>query len=228
MTALNTLEGSDHTGDCGLFHTGVGGGPTGAGELRCWTLPNSVMAMAEANYGRLGDNQALRYMHTISNDLMLEMPGALPEISPSPEYDPFVDFRDRAMFMQAWSSYGVQWPVINNFLGIRPDVPHRRLSVVADVPDSWPGLSVRRLRVGGGHLSAAAERQGDTYTTTVGQAPGSWRLTIGHVLPAGADVGAVTLDGERVLPDIRDTTRGREVSVRTTTGSAHTLVVTTR
>ena len=74
------------------------------------------------------------------------MPGALPEISPSPEYDPFVDFRDRAMFMQAWSSYGVQWPVINNFLGIRPDVPHRRLSVVADVPDSWPGLSVRRLQ----------------------------------------------------------------------------------
>jgi len=227
-TALNTLEGSDHTGSCGLFHTGVGGGPTGVGELKCWTLPNSVMALAEANYGRLGDNQALRYMHTISGDLNLEMPGALPEISPSPEYDPFVDFRDRAMFMQAWSSYGVQWPVINNFLGIRPDVPHRRLSVVADVPDSWPGLSVRRLRVGHGQLSAAAERQGGTYTTTVGRAPDGWRLTIGHVLPAGAEVGTVTLDGVRVLPTVRDTTRGREVSVGTNTGSSHTLVVTTR
>jgi hypothetical protein len=34
----------------------------------------------------------------------LEMPRALPEIAPSPQYDPFVDFRERAMLMQAWSS----------------------------------------------------------------------------------------------------------------------------
>src|SRR5215211_5188664 len=121
--ALDTLESSDFTGSCGLFHTGAGGGPTGAGEQKCWTLPTSVMAVAEANYGRLGDKQAPFYMKSIANQLDLEMPGALPEISPSPEYDPFVDFRERAMFMQAWSSSGVPWPVINNFLGIRPDVP---------------------------------------------------------------------------------------------------------
>jgi glycogen debranching enzyme len=226
--ALNTLESSTFTGSCGLFHTGVGGGPTGAGELKCWTLPTSVMAVAEANYGRLGDKQAPFYMRSIANQLDLEMPGALPEISPSPEYDPFVDFRDRAMFMQAWSSYGVQWPVIHHFLGISPDVPAGSLAVVPDVPDDWPGLSVKNLQVGSGTIEASASHDGDSYTTKVSASTTGWNLTIGHTLPAGATVETVTLDGESVEPDdVVDTYRGREVRVETSTGDPHTLVVTT-
>jgi glycogen debranching enzyme len=224
--ALNTLESGDFTGQCGLFHTGRGGGPTGAGELKCWTLPTSVMAVGEANYGRLGTSQALFYMKSIADQLDLEMPGALPEISPSPEYDPFVDFRDRAMFMQAWSSYGVQWPVIHHFLGISPDVPARSLSVVPDVPESWPGLSVQNLRVGSGTVAASASRSGKRYTTEV-SVPAGWKLTIGHTLPAGATVKTVTLDGRSVQYSVVDTTRGREVRVETTTDQRHTLVVTT-
>jgi glycogen debranching enzyme len=226
-TALNTLESSDFTGSCGLFHTGAGGGPTGAGEKKCWTLPTSVMAVAEANYGRLGDKQAPFYMDSIAKQLDLEMPGALPEISPSPEYDPFVDFRDRAMFMQAWSSYGVQWPVIHNFLGIDPNVPASSLSVVPDVPESWPGLSVQNLKVGDGTMKASASRKGKRYTTKVDAAPTGWTLTIGHTLPAGATVKSVTLDGKSTTYDVVDTTRGREVHVKTSTGTSHTLIVTT-
>lgn len=225
-TALDTLESPTFTGECGLFHTGQGGGPTGAGELKCWTLPNSVMAVGEANYGRLGDNQALYYMRTIAEQLDLEQPGALPEITPSPEYDPFVDFRDRAMFMQAWSSYGIQWPVIHHFLGVRPDVPRGRLTVVPDVPDGWPGLSVSSLRVGGGTMSAAGRVVGDRYVTTV-ESPAGFELTIGHVVPPGATVESVTLDGAAAPYEIRDTTRGREVLVHTTSDEPHELVVTT-
>src|SRR5215203_2996670 len=225
--ALNTLESGDFTGSCGLFHTGKGGGPTGAGELKCWTLPTSVMAVAEANYGRLGTNQAPFYMKSIADQLDLEMPGALPEISPSPEYDPFVDFRDRAMFMQAWSSYGVQWPVIHNFLGIDPNVPASSLSVVPDVPESWPGLSVQDLKVGDGTMTASASRKGKRYITQVVSAPAGWTLTIGHTLPAGATVKSVTLDGKSTTYDVVDTTRGREVHVKTSTGTSHTLTVTT-
>ena len=224
--ALKTLESSTFTGSCGLYHTGVGGGPTGAGELKCWTLPTSVMAVAEANYGRLGARQAPFYMDSIAEQLDLEMPGALPEISPSPEYDPFVDFRERAMFMQAWSSYGIQWPVIHNFLGINPDAPAGSLSVVPDIPDDWPGLSVRDLRVGDGTVAASAARNGRQYTTEV-SAPSGWKLTIGHTLPENARVKTVTLDGNQVKSyDVVDTTRGREVRLQTTTGQHHTLVVT--
>ena len=225
-TALNTLESGNFTGQCGLFHTGSGGGPTGAGELKCWTLPTSVMAVGEANYGRLGTNQALFYMRSIADELDLEMPGALPEISPSPEYDPFVDFRERAMFMQAWSSYGIQWPVIHHFLGIRPDVPAGSLSIVPDVPDDWPGLSVKNLQVGGGTVAASASHEGNNYTTDV-SASTRWKLTIGHTLPAGATVQSVSLDGQPVTYQTVDTTRGREVRVQTSTNRSHTLVVTT-
>jgi hypothetical protein len=184
------------------------------------------MAVGEANYGRLGTNQALFYMGSIAEQLDLEMPGALPEISPSPEYDPFVDFRERAMFMQAWSSYGVQWPVIYQFLGIRPDVPAGSLSVVPAVPESWPGLSVQNLRVGSGTVVASASRSGKQYATVV-SAPAGWKLTIGHTLPAGVTVLTVTLDGTPVQYNEVDTTRGREVRVETTTDQRHTLVVTT-
>ena len=225
-TALNTLESGTFTGKCGLYHTGTGGGPDGSGEQKCWTLPSSVMAVAEANYGRLGNKQALFYMDSIAKQLDLEMPGALPEIAPSPQYDPFVDFRERAMFMQAWSSYGVQWPVINNFLGIRPDVPAGMLSVVPDIPGSWPGLSVQNLKVGGGTMSASASRKGSQYTTQV-SAPAGWTLTIGQTLPTGATVKSVTLDGEPTTYDVVDTTRGREVHVKTSTGASHTLSVAT-
>ena len=225
--ALNTLESGDFTGQCGLFHTGVGGGPTGAGELKCWTLPTSVMAVGEANYGRLADNQAPFYMKSIAKELDLEMPGALPEISPSPEYNAFVDFRERAMFMQAWSSYGIQWPVIYHFLGIRPNAPAGSLAVVPDVPDSWPGLSVENLRVGGGTVAASASHDGNRYTTNVSTLTTGWNLTIGHTLPAGAAVQSVTLDGQPVNYQTVDTSRGREVRVQTNTGAPHTLVVTT-
>ena len=79
MPLWNELKSSTFTGDNGLYHTGLQGGPDQHGELRVWTLPNSVMAVAEANYGRL--DAALRYMDAIAEQIDLEMPGALPEIS---------------------------------------------------------------------------------------------------------------------------------------------------
>jgi glycogen debranching enzyme len=235
--ALDTLESSDFTDktqyQCGLYHTGIGGGPDGNGEKKCWTLPSSVMAVGEANYGRLANNQAPFYMRSIAKQLGLEMPGALPEIAPSPEYsiEPdsemvLGDFRERAMFMQAWSSYGIQWPVIHHFLGIDPNVPDGSLSVVPDIPDSWPGLSVQNLKVGGGTMTASASRSGKQYTTEV-SGPAGWKLTIGHTLPAGATVKQVTLDGKPAKRVVVDTTHGREVRVETTTDQNHTLVVTT-
>ena len=225
-TALDNLEGAAFTGDCGLFHTGPGGGPTGAGERKCWTLPTSVMAVAEVTYGR--PDAALRYLRAIADQLALEMPGALPEITPSPEYEPFVDFRERAMFMQAWSSYGIQWPVIASFLGIRPHAPQRALEVIPHVPGSWPGLEVRDLRVGRGTLAASASHHGRASTTRVSAAPGGWRLVIGHTLPHGAAVSKVLLDGRPVPFTVEDTLRGREVRVTTATGRPHTLVVLRR
>jgi len=221
--ALDSIE-TELTAPCGLYHTGPGGGPDGAGELKCWTLPTSVMAVAEANYGRLGPNQAILFMDSIASLLDLETPGALPEIAPSPDYDPFADFRDRAMFQQAWSAYGVQWPVVHSILGIDPNIPAGELSVVPQIPDGWPGASIENLRVGDGDVAVNVRRHGHRFVTEV-EAPQGLSLTIGYALPAGAEVGRVRLDGHRVDFDVVDTTRGREVHVTTTSSCHHTLEV---
>ncbi|HEU4411740.1 MAG TPA: hypothetical protein VFS43_41235 [Polyangiaceae bacterium] len=221
--ALTQLEALD-SGPCGVFHTGANGGPDAKGELKCWTLPTSVMAVAEANYGRVADNQALFYIESIARLINLEMPGALPEIAASPGYDAFVDFRERAMVLQAWSAYGIQWPVIRYFLGVDPDAPAGRLSVVPQIPVSWPGLSVKDLRVGNGVMAASAQKSGTRHTTTV-TAPAGLALTIGATIPPGATVKAVTLDGAPATPAVVDTPRGREVRVETQAGPTRTLVV---
>jgi glycogen debranching enzyme len=224
---LDVLESEDFTGDAGLYHTGEGGGPDGKGETKVWTLPNSVMAVAEANYGRLDETQALYYMHAIAESLYLEMPGALPEILPSPNYDPFVDMQERAMFMQAWSSYGIQWPIIHHFLGVRPNIPGDSLYVVPQMPASWNSLSVKNLRVGRGIMDVAVDRDELIYRTVV-SAPAGWTLIIGYTLPTDAEVEAVMLDDAEIAYEIVDSPRGREVQVKTTTDTPHTLVVTVK
>jgi len=113
-----------------------------------------------------------------------------------------------------------------HFLGIRPNVPAGSLTVVPDIPESWPRLSVQNLQVGSGTVAASASHEGNRYTTKV-SASSAWELTIGHTLPEGARVQSVTLDGQEVDCRTVDTTRGLEVRVRTKTGQRHMLVVTT-
>jgi hypothetical protein len=59
------------------------------------------------------------------------------------------------------------------------------------------------------------------------EAPAGWRLTIGHTLPAGTPVHAVTLDGAPTDYQVVETIRGREVRIETTTAAPHTLKVLT-
>ena len=240
--SLEVLQTPTFTGSYGLYHTGGGADGESNGELAVWTLPNSVMALAESKYGRVGE--ALFYIDAIAKLLDLEMPGALPEIAPSPAYDPFQPLTRRAMFMQAWSAYGVQWPVIHAFLGIDPNVPDNALSVVPDIPSRWPGLSVRNLRVGSATLDVATKRSGRTYTTSVRivtaqpafarqestsedrpDEPANWCLRIGQVLPAGSRIEGVTLDEHSAKHWVVKTNRGEEVHVETTLSAARTLVI---
>jgi glycogen debranching enzyme len=224
---LDRLESPDFSGQGGLYLIGESGGPDGKAVRKAWTVMSGVMAIAEANYGRLGEQQALRYMREIAATLDLEMPGALPELSPSPDYDPFGAFSERMMVMQAWASYGIAWPIIANMLGIVPNMPRRALKVVPQIPPVWPGLAVRDLRVGQGTISVSAAREEQIYTTTVEAAPGC-DLVIGHTLSAEQTVVSVELDDIPASYLIAKTLRGQEVHVTTTTDIAHTLRIRAR
>jgi len=222
--------------DFGLYHTGAAGcdGSTepDKNEKQTFTLNTAIMAVGEGNYGRLGPDQQQRFT-TANRRLQLpdpdEQPGAMPEIAPSPLYGRSVDkkFTERASVLQAWGAYGTAWPVVHQQLGVRPDLGRGRLEVVPQPPSAAP-ISGSDIRLGGsGSVDVSARHSGRTFTTTVtAHAPVSVR--IGATLPVGAQVDQVRLDGRSVSADERDTNRGLEVTVATSPGAKHTLVVTTR
>jgi hypothetical protein len=157
--ALDTLETPAFSGTCGLYLVGEAGGPDGKAMKKCWTVMAGVMALAEANYGRLGAEQAM-------------------------------------------------------------------LSVVPQIPPSWPGLAARRLHMGMSSIAVSTEKGDGVYRTVV-EAPEGLLLTIGHTLATETEVASVTLDGAPTGYALVETIRGREVRVETTTGVMRTLVVTT-
>ena len=230
---LNEHEERCYTGELGLFHTGTG--PTSApagnpgpscdtvvsavpGERSIFTLNSAIAAVSEGNYGRLGANQQQFYMNGNARSQLdpdiWEMPGAMPEIVPSPDFEPNIDrlFTERSMVLQAWGAYGVLWPVIHQWLGVSPDIGRGRVSVVPQLPQSETKASVKTVKLGLIAIDVAAERQGSTYTTTVSR-HGRVDLRIGAVLPNGATVTSATLNGSPVKPKLVQTTRGLEAVV---------------
>ena len=227
----------------GLFHTGCGGGQDGRGERTIFGLNTAIQAVGEGNYGRLGAGQQQRYTDAEAEPMFAqpwtggtpdEQPGSLPEILPSPDFDP-AGPRDanidrcwtcRAMFVQAWGHYGTAWPVVHQQLGVRPDMGRRRLEVTPQVPAGQPRVAGSNIRLADGALDVAASRTGTTYRTEVSARVALSRLVIGHTLPRGTRVTSVRLDGSRVGYRIRTTNRGREVLVRAPASGHHELVVT--
>ncbi len=223
--ALTTMEGPTFTGPCGLYVDGVGG-PMGTGGQTCYLLGTGAMAVGEANYGRM--SQSTSYMDKVASQLTVEMPGSLPELAKSPQYNPYESFTSRANVMQAWSSYGLLWTTAHDILGVVPDAPDHAVSVVPDLPSSWPTASIGHLAVGSDQLSVAASQGGGRFETDVSGAQGL-ALTIGAVIPTGSSVGSVTLDGQPVPYTTVTTHRGTEVLVTVPAGSdaSQSLVVQT-
>jgi hypothetical protein len=231
--ALGLRETPCFGNDFGLFHTGCGGGPTGAGERSIFTLNTAVMAVGEGNYGRLGPAQQQRFT-AANRRLQLpdpdEQPGAMPEIAPSPDYGRSIDrpFYDRAMVLQAWGTYGTLWPVVHQQLGVRPDMGRRRLEVTPQVPQGQSRIRGSNIRLAGGAVDVTASQSGRSYRTAVRIRVALGRFVIGHTLPRGARVKRVRLDGRRVHHTTRLTNRGLEVLVRAPATGRHELLVRSR
>ncbi len=247
--ALEKRQEPCYSGIFGLFHTGTGptsaeGGNKGPScdsavssvqsERSIFSLNTGIMAVAEGNFGRLGTGEQQRYT-TGNARIQLdpgvwEMPGAMPEIAPSPDFKANIDrpLYDRSMVLQAWGTYGTLWPVVHHQLGISPDLGRDALAVVPQIPDGQSRVAATNVRLGPGSVDVTALRSRSTLTTTVNRHLTA-DLLIGHVLPDGAGVTKATLDGKVTKYDVRSTARGQEVVVQAPTGSGtSTLVVTYR
>jgi hypothetical protein len=185
----------------------------------------------EGNFGRLDTNQQGRYIKgNVRSQLdpsLWEMPGAMPEIVPSPDFEANIDrlFTERSMVMQAWGAYGVLWPLISQWLGVSPDIGRDRLAVVPQLPSGQAKASVDTVKLGTLAIDVAAEHQGSTFTTKVTR-HGQVDLRIGAVLPDGASVTSATLNGSPVKPKLVQTTRGLQAVVSAKPGQrTATLVI---
>jgi hypothetical protein len=235
---LARREQACYTGPNGLFHTGTGptsavGGNRGPScdeeistvqsERSMFSLNTAIMAVAEGNYGRFGAGQQQRYTTAnaaIQLDPSLwETPGAMPEIAPGGDFGANIDkpFTDRSMALQAWGAYGILWPVIRQQLGVAPDVGRGRVRVVPRIPDGQAKIAGQNIRIGAGAIDVAASRDGSTLRTTVTRMVMA-DLAIGVVLPDGAKVRSVRLDGHGAEYSVTRTVRGNELVVNVPTG----------
>jgi hypothetical protein len=218
--AFPTLESSLLTGTTGFYQQAAQNGRQAS------AVNTGVMAIAEANYGRM--DQSLRYVDFVADELDVEQPGALPELFDSPDYKYFSGGNPfgGAMVMQAWSSYGIHWPLVELYLGIKPDAPAKTLAVVPDLPGSWRELSIDHLHVGSDQIAVSVQRAGINYITTV-SAPAGWSLTIGYTLPANTQVKSVRLNRSPAAFQIVPTNRGEEIHVQTNSGGTQEVRIQT-
>jgi hypothetical protein len=222
-----------YTGQYGLFHTGTGAtsssdGNAGAtcdtatssvkAERAVFTLNTSIMAVAEAALGRMAPSQLKRY--TTGNakvqvdPKVWEIPGAMPEISPSPDFGSNTEklFTERSSGLQAWGAYGILWPVVHFQLGVSPDAGRDRFTVVPQIPSGQDKVTGRDIRIGTGAVNVTALRGNGRLETIVRQNRHD-RLTIGVLLPTGKHVRSVRLDGHKATYRVVPTARGRQVRV---------------
>ena len=238
--AVAKREEPCYSGEFGLYHTGTGATTAAAGnpgptcdsavstvgsERSVFTLNTSIMAVAEAALGRMAPTQLQRY--TTANarvqldPAVWEVPGDMPEISPSPDFGANIDklFTERSMGLQAWGTYGILWPVVHFQLGVAPDLGRGSVQVAPQVPDGQSTIAGTNIRLGDGSIDVAATRTPTAMTTTVTRHL-NVALTIGTVLPTGKTVTGVTLNGAPVAYTLVPTSRGQEVRVAAGSGSA--------
>jgi hypothetical protein len=241
---LDRREQPCYTGANGLFHTGTGptsaeGGNKGPScdsavssvqsDREAFTINTGIMAVAEGAYGRPA--QGRRYSDANARQQLdpslWEMPGAMPEIAPSPDFDPAnIDRPEtgRSMVLQAWGAYGNLWPVVHQQLGLSPDLGRKRLEIVPQVPAGQSHVAGRHIRVGTGTVDVTADASATSLRTTVADHATGAALVLGQVLPAGAQVAGVTLNGRSVPYTLRHTARGTEVVTNASRGESALVI----
>lgn len=166
------------------------------------TLPSGLMTTAEARYGRV--DKALALCHKIAATLTYAMPGAISEISP-----------DAGEFIQAWSSFGIIWPVIHYFLGFRPDAASRSVRFIPHLPASWKHARLRDVRVGSTTMHLEVEEAEEETRVVLETADPLYQVTLGITCLHSREPRHVFLNGNSVsyrLNHVDDRTKENEHS----------------
>src|SRR5665647_1065220 len=194
------------------------------GDQTIFTLGTSIAAVAEAAVGRTGSTQLGQYTSDLArvqlNPAVWEVPGAMPEISPSPAFGANIDkkFTERSMGLQAWGTYGVLWPVVHFELGVSPDLGRNAVAVIPQIPVGQSAVSGSDIKLGQGSIDVDAVRSASMLTTTVASHDLSAAEAVGAMLPTGTQAATVRLNGVDASHHTVATVRGTEIVVDVPSG----------
>ena len=194
------------------------------GDQTIFTLGTSIAAVAEAAVGRTGPTGLGQYTSDLArvqlNPAVWEVPGAMPEISPSPAFGANIDkkFTERSMGLQAWGTYGVLWPVVHFELGVSPDLGRNAVAVIPQIPVGQSAVSGSDIKLGQGSIDVDAVRSASMLTTTVASHDLSAAEAVGAMLPTGTQAATVRLNGVDASHHTVATARGTEIVVDVPSG----------
>jgi hypothetical protein len=158
---------------------------------RVMSLPTGALAVGQARYGHA--DQALQTIQRMAAAFGAGMPGALSEYTPDG-----IDGADIGCFLQLWSNYGIIWPVVHYFFGLRPDVANKRLMCAPQMPAGWPAASLSALPIGDMQAQIDVSALPGGLRVHLETTAPDWEVTLGAALPGGVHVTSAVLNGDPV------------------------------
>ncbi|MBM7567773.1 glycogen debranching protein [Paenibacillus sacheonensis] len=187
VRALERMATEEFTGPWGTYLSGMY-------RDQMMTISTGVQAVAEARYDRM--NESLRMIRLIASTFNKRLPGSISEMSP-----------DYGCFVQAWTNYGMTWPLMTFMFGIKPAAYRKELTLRPRFPDGWNDMSAKRIQLGLGECANTLDievvrSEGEDVCRFELEQPG-WSVTLDVLQPADGTC-FVTLDGEPVTAEARD------------------------
>ena len=136
------------------------------------TLPTSVQAIAENNYGN--PDAALDYIKRMTRSFSFAFPGSMYEVSP-----------DYGMISQAWNIYGFAIPIVQQFFGINPDAARKTVTVKPQMPKDWDDVALENVKIRDNAVSVFYTKTNNQIKLRVTQTQTDWTLKL--ILPKELD-----------------------------------------
>jgi len=158
-----------------------------------WPVWNAGVIVSDYRHHRSAE--AFRTWQAMVRARTLGGLGPMPEVLSGHRFERLTEGVPHQMFSEL--------AVVNGFfdglLGLRIDVPSRRIDLSPHLPPTWGTLRVDRIPCGPGSLSVRIERDRDNYKLAFDlNWPGGACVNLAPELPAGAQVRSVFLNGKIV------------------------------
>ena len=141
------------------------GSPSPCDSRQTTSLPTSVQAVAENNYGH--PDKALNYLERMTRSFSYAHPGSMYEVSP-----------DYGMVVQAWNIYGFAIPIVKQFFGINPDAANKIIVIKPQMPEAWDNAALENVIINDNEVSVFYEKAEGKLRLKVTQTDADYTLQI--------------------------------------------------